>query len=1200
MSDAIRALAASLVSRKQAGLQPYVLFLGAGASISSGCSSMLRLIEDVLQARDATQFNVWQKEIAEASATNAIFGELLRNDIVKKKLARFFDIWGALDSESRFAILRTHLWNDKVPSVGYINLAYLVKEGYFSVILSTNLDNLMEKALNKVDLQQPENFIVVVNGKDSPDEVQDQLEHSRVPVKLVKLHGTLESPRSYAFTIEELFSFEKTIKPALGRLINQSLLVVGHSMQDRDITVLFEDEGKEIHFVNPSGPELGSPIDNVLKVRSSGSIIEGEEGKFDNFFRQLRAAIELITVKDSILGSTLPIDGFLQSIGYESELKAPRSRYKNLQTLYVKPTEYEDILVKLEHEHVLFIIGEPHMGKTYTAIYLLWEYYQKGYETLHIRHDDLINRLHRHDGDLKSLLLELFTPVSTRPRIIHFDDPFGETLERRTDAFANGLDILLDMASSYEHLRVLVTSRMNIFNEALAENQIHTNLAELEKTLRVHTSYRQEVLLDILHRYVHFYKPAWATDERILAELDEKLPDMLPAPHNIEFFVSTSGPLNTIDDVLAHVEESKKMISALASWMKHMPPHEQVFLMWIEVGSTAGILFPGAAASEVNVEKAFNRTLAFLFEEGHISGIPVMPFSSARDKFETILLERRDEDGRLIRLDFVHPSYHEAFWYGIAQQFPVGQWWELLCKHVRLMMRGIDNRIDQVQLKMIERYGSTNRDLDNLLLLSAESQDANEQLIALEHMLKRSEYFALFPQFWSCVKSVISAKDALIKIGFLDLYDKYFNQLPIEMFELAPPFLFDVDREARGKAREIIGARLDDLPEHTRRSKAIEQWQVVTKLFTAATSLNSETSKFRLDWWDELVYNTYEQEVPNKFVSLAPSEISALMQLQDEEMQKGIFKLGTAVANRLSPAQRRALLSPVLFEMPQMQQTLMNFVGKYYTNLTDIGDQYPIIKTLTKFQQSFNFREEEDLKDQLRSLPGEHWPALTPSSLREYIDIPLLGNILTERVLEEYKQIAPEYRDAYLEALFSPTSANSLIDYVQKNKYNFENISDEVLIKLLSAKGMVQYEVLPALLSRFDHLSKDDQQVIYSLIDTPSGIWIGGAVGQLGWEKFKGKLSKAAIDIFQRVINLQQKQITGAVLSELAQSYLDAKHFGLQKEFEATLYSLIKDPEIIQYAEQWMDYTQEHFNFNNESYWSDIKKRLRQLSARSE
>ena len=176
-------------------------------------------------------------------------------------------------------------------------------------------------------------------------------------------------------------------------------------------------------------------------------------------------------------------------------------------------------------------------------------------------------------------------------------------------------------------------------------NTRREDLEELEKTLRVHTSYSRDVLLEILHRYVDFINPHGPTMRRIAAELDEKLPSMLPAPHNIEFFVSTSEKLTSLEAVLAHVEESKKMISALAGWMKHMSPHEQIFLMWVEICSTASILFR-TSASEIDLERALKKTLALFFSEGHLPGIPTVPFSSARDKFETILIERRDDRRR--------------------------------------------------------------------------------------------------------------------------------------------------------------------------------------------------------------------------------------------------------------------------------------------------------------------------------------------------------------------------------------------------------------------------------------------------------------------------------------------------------------------------------------------------------------------------
>jgi predicted NACHT family NTPase len=286
MSDAIKALAGNMVSRKREDVSPYILLLGAGASISSGCSGMVQIVDEVLQSRDTTQFEVWEREIESATSVEAEYGELKKEKIGQKKRDRFFEIWGRLDGESQYAILRQHLWEGKSPSNGYDDLAYLIKNGYFKMVLSTNLDNLLEKALRNKGWEAPDDFVVVVNGKDRPEEVREQLESSRPPFKFVKLHGTLESPGSYAFTPEEVNEFETAIKPPLSQIINQSLIVVGYSMQDRDIDVLFDEEGKEIHFVNPTTPEPESRIDIILKVRKLGDKIKDDDGTFDNFFQK--------------------------------------------------------------------------------------------------------------------------------------------------------------------------------------------------------------------------------------------------------------------------------------------------------------------------------------------------------------------------------------------------------------------------------------------------------------------------------------------------------------------------------------------------------------------------------------------------------------------------------------------------------------------------------------------------------------------------------------------------------------------------------------------------------------------------------------------------------------------------------------------------------------------------------------------------
>jgi hypothetical protein len=833
MTDKIRALAASIAQRKSAGVEPFVLLVGAGASASSGCSPMTRIADDVLQTYERTRFEEWQASVAKAAALSPEFGELKSREVARLKLDAFYERWSRLDHDTKFAVLNRHLLQGASPSEGYRDLARLVTDGYFGLALSTNLDNLLERALNEAGRREPEHFVVSVNGRDKPEEVRYQLESARAPFKLVKLHGTLGSPGSYAFTPDEVFRFEEAIRPELARYLNRGLLVVGHSFQDRDIDVLFEKEGGEIHFVNPAPPEPGSRIDSVLKVRGYGSVISGAEARFDDFFRELRAHLEAGRGGGAAAADSSPsIEGFLKGIGYEHELKAPRGRFKNLPALYVQPTEYDSIRRKLEREHVVFIIGEPHLGKTYTAFHLLWEYYGEGYEPVHIRHDRLVALLNQHEDDLKKLLAQVFAGEGNVPRVVHFDAPFGETMERRTEhtnVFARELETLLKLARDYEHVRVVVTTRLNIFREAVGETRDDAKVAELEKSIRVHTSYNPETLLDILRRYTNFYRPRWSSDADIVAALDGQLPALLPTPHNIEFFVRTSEALTTLDDVLRHVEESKEMVKALADWMGHLPPPEQVFLLLVEIAASAATLFPGTPAAAMDVEAAYKETLAYLFKRKHLPGIPTASFENARAKFDQILVERRDEESQTARLDFVHPSYHEAFWRAAREYPSLARWWELLQSDVADIFKDFANRPDLVQVSMIGEYGAVDR--DRLLLRSANSDNIERQLIAFEHMLERPEKFAALPQFSRCLSSIASTNNERVKLRFLNLVGERFVQLPYAVINAASFLLFDRNASVRTAAEEVARKHLSGEHSLLMRSEPLRAWKVFMQLF---------------------------------------------------------------------------------------------------------------------------------------------------------------------------------------------------------------------------------------------------------------------------------------------------------------------------------------------------------------------------------
>ena len=64
-------------------------------------------------------------------------------------------------------------------------------------------------------------------------------------------------------------------------------------------------------------------------------------------------------------------------------------------------------------------------------------------------------------------------------------------------------------------------------------------------------------------------------------------------------------------------------------------------------------------------------------------------------------MQHRRKGGRTA-LDFVHPSYHEAFWYAVQRELPIQRWWALLRERADTIFK--DFRYPYPQFRDSERY----------------------------------------------------------------------------------------------------------------------------------------------------------------------------------------------------------------------------------------------------------------------------------------------------------------------------------------------------------------------------------------------------------------------------------------------------------------------------------------------------------------
>lgn len=288
-----------LAARKRgSAVRPYALFIGAGCSLASGGPPLTTITSSFR----ATTYDELCEKVR------------------------------GLSPNERYALLRP-LIADLHPSKGSIALAELALKGYFSVLFTTNWDDLLERSLI-IAGGTPSDFIVLVNTDDMPlKDLPELLEHEAPGIKIVKLHGDLHR-RRFAITPEETSSYTEVMSEELRRYFRfNDLLVVGSAMNDMNILHCFEGKGASIWYVNPHPPE--SSFKNILMARGCiTSQVTGPEGEFEHFMCNIGSELlgKLVTQRDYLISSHLLIPCYPCSIPKKPSDIIPDSQYLPVRT----------------------------------------------------------------------------------------------------------------------------------------------------------------------------------------------------------------------------------------------------------------------------------------------------------------------------------------------------------------------------------------------------------------------------------------------------------------------------------------------------------------------------------------------------------------------------------------------------------------------------------------------------------------------------------------------------------------------------------------------------------------------------------------------------------------------------------------------------------------------------------------------------
>ena len=429
--------------------------------------------------------------------------------------------------------------------------------------------------------------------------------------------------------------------------------------------------------------------------------------------------------------------------------KSRESPYSRIDTLFVPPKEYEEIIQILEKNNIVFLVGDPEIGKTFTAVRILWEYFCKGYEPFWHFGSEYIER-----KNMRQIMSEYEIPSNNK--IIYLEDPFGKIIfEDREELRREIGNFILKIKSI--NSKVIVTSRSIIFSEFEKKKISETELFPLKiDMLLMKPSYSYKKMKQILINWANMYDCKWLAQEDTKNIVIKEALNKLTTPLSLRDFTLSSIQYENINDILLIINnKSKEVKKAFAEEIIKMDKEKVLFL------SLTYILF--------TLEKEKIENIYYEICKKFELDYDVNSFDYLEEEFK-YKINRTNEF-----YEFTHPSYEE----GLVISWNSNELKNFFRKIIHELIERNDPKI-----KGLYGFALTK----NLSELSFQSEAKN------------------------LIISVLNDKNPNVRNGVAIAAASYFNALPLNFgLELIEKISNDRHREIRAQAINIIIEHYDKI-----------------------------------------------------------------------------------------------------------------------------------------------------------------------------------------------------------------------------------------------------------------------------------------------------------------------------------------------------------------------------------------------------
>jgi hypothetical protein len=391
-------------------------------------------------------------------------------------------------------------------------------------------------------------------------------------------------------------------------------------------------DGSAAEFVVNLVQACGS-VENLVLVLNAAAEVVGVDrrAEFHALARELTAPAE----------GPVSTEDFLDALAVDTSSSAALSPYRAIDRLFVPPRQYARIREVLAERNAVVILGDPHVGKTYTAVRLLWESYRdEGRPPKWLNSNRLAAALQSPEGSFEARIKELFPAGST----VYLEDPFGTTVPLDMRDFVDNLKAFFRIVRDGDR-RVVITSRSHVFNQVIPD-VFAEHVVTLTQQLVLEKSYDADDLALLIRRYLDEYEVAWRTEAT--PPVIDRIAGELHAPHNIALFLIATKDVPGVADALAQLVSYRDVVEQFALTLRELPLWQLGFLC-------VAYFFSSFDIDAVLTRRLFDDAVA----AGELGAAELVSWDRAVRELAEFCTER--EMWRWSFIGLRHPSIEEAF-----------------------------------------------------------------------------------------------------------------------------------------------------------------------------------------------------------------------------------------------------------------------------------------------------------------------------------------------------------------------------------------------------------------------------------------------------------------------------------------------------------------------------------------------------------